>query len=87
MEKDWDSVVQKHLQAAVQIHPNSAEPHNMLGGIYFDAATPAREQFQNAIRLNNNYAEAHYRLGLVYQKLGKTADAEREMRAAQSLSK
>jgi tetratricopeptide (TPR) repeat protein len=67
-------------QRAVQLAPDSAEAHYVLGrsllesGKYQDAS----QELQTAARLNPGSPEVHFNLAKAYAKLNRREDAERE---------
>jgi predicted Zn-dependent protease len=44
----------------------------------------AIHSFEAALKLDPNRADAHYLLGKLYQKMGRTADSEREIQLSRN---
>jgi tetratricopeptide (TPR) repeat protein len=73
------------LKRAIQLKPEFANPHFLLGEIYSqreDYGSAVRE-YQNTLRLEPNRKEAHYRLANAYKHTGQTALAAQELRLFQ----
>ncbi|PYV00575.1 MAG: sulfatase [Acidobacteria bacterium] len=73
----------RHLRAAVEADPNSAEARNALGRLYLDQSNfrAAQAELSEAIRLNPAFAWAHFNLGLLFSQTGtkkQAADAFRK---------
>jgi tetratricopeptide (TPR) repeat protein len=67
-------------QRAVQLAPNSAEAHYVLGRSLLDSGKleDAMKELQAAAQLNPGSPEVHFNLAKVYAKLNRREDAERE---------
>jgi tetratricopeptide (TPR) repeat protein len=74
--------------AAEAAQRNPDEPRNLfLAGkalVQLDRNDLSVRWFEQAIALNPDYPEPHYVLSQVYRKLGRTADAERALKAFRS---
>jgi Flp pilus assembly protein TadD len=75
------------LKKALTINPDLAEAHALLGQTMsrFEQYEQAIQSLQEAVRLAPNEKSAHYLLMGVYQKLGRTDDARREMQIFRAL--
>jgi tetratricopeptide (TPR) repeat protein len=73
--------------AAEAAQRNTGEPRNFfLAGkalLQRGASDASVRWFSQAIRLNPDYPEPHYLLSQAYRKLGRTEDADRELKAFQ----
>jgi tetratricopeptide (TPR) repeat protein len=67
-------------QRAVQLAPDSAEAHYVLGRSLLDSGKfeYALRELQTAARINPGSAEVHFNLAKVYAKLNRPEDAQRE---------
>jgi len=67
-------------QRAVQLAPNSAEAHYILGRSLLDSGKfeDALKELQITARINPGSAEVHFNLAKVYAKLNRPEDAQRE---------
>jgi tetratricopeptide (TPR) repeat protein len=67
-------------QRAVELAPNSAEAHYVLGRSLLDSGKleDAVKELQAAAQLNPGSPEVHFNLAKVYAKLNRREDAERE---------
>ena len=74
--------------AAEAAQRNPAEPRNFfLTGkalVQLGRGDLSVRWFEQAIALNADYPEAHYQLSQVYRRLGRTADADRALKAFQA---
>jgi tetratricopeptide (TPR) repeat protein len=77
------------LKRAVELDPKFADAHYELGLMYEDEkqVDKAVHEFEIAVRLRPDLSKAHYRLARLYQKQGKSALAEKELRAFEVLKK
>ena len=75
------------LKKALTINPDLAEAHTLLGQTLsrFEQYEQAIQSLQEAVRLAPNEKSPHYLLMGIYQKLGKTEQARREMRIFRAL--
>lgn len=75
------------LKKALTINPNLAEAHTLLGQTLsrFEQYEQAIQSLQEAARLAPSEKSPHYLLMGIYQKLGKTDDARREMQIFRAL--
>jgi tetratricopeptide (TPR) repeat protein len=73
-----------HLRAAVDLDPDAAEAHRVLGIAYRmdDDEDDSIEQFRTAIRLNPRDERSRVALGDILVSLGRVAEAEREFNAS-----
>jgi tetratricopeptide (TPR) repeat protein len=74
-----------HLEAALRLKPDLAEPHNNLGLIFSDDRDRLPEaiaEFQIALRMKPNWAEAHNNLGSALSDAGHREDAIAQYREA-----
>ncbi len=69
------------LESAVQADPNHSQAQYQLGKLLLDNgdAAAAVTHLEIAERVDPSPDYVHYQLGTAYRKLGRTADAEREM--------
>ncbi|MCH9001828.1 MAG: tetratricopeptide repeat protein [Planctomycetes bacterium] len=76
-----------HLQAAVEIAPQSHEPHVALGDALLKAGRlqEAGEHYDEVIRLKPHMAAGHFMRGFISDKSGKNEDAMRHYEKALSL--
>jgi superkiller protein 3 len=83
VEEKWDEA-ERHLRAAAEVDPRSAEVHNTLGSYYLRRRnlTGAKEEFQKAISLRDRFAWAYYNLGLVLREQGESTAAKQAFRQA-----
>jgi tetratricopeptide (TPR) repeat protein len=67
-------------QRAVQLAPNSAEAHYVLGRSLLDSGKfeEALKELQTAAQINPGSAEVHFNLAKVYAKLDRPEEAQRE---------
>jgi tetratricopeptide (TPR) repeat protein len=67
-------------QKAVELAPNSAEAHYVLGRSFLDSGKfeDAMKELQTAVEINPGSPEAHFNLAKAYAKLGRPEDAQRE---------
>jgi tetratricopeptide (TPR) repeat protein len=67
-------------QRAVQLAPDSAEAHYVLGRSLLESGKyqEASQELQTAARLNPGSPEVHFNLAKAYAKLNRREDAERE---------
>jgi tetratricopeptide (TPR) repeat protein len=67
-------------QRAVQLAPNSAEAHYVLGRSLLDSGKleDALKELQTAAQINPGSAEVHFNLAKVYAKLNRPEEAQRE---------
>ena len=67
-------------QRAVQLAPNSAEAHYVLGRSFLDSGKweEALQEFQAAAQINPGSPEVHFNLAKAYTKLNRREDAQRE---------
>jgi len=73
---------------ALEIDGGLAEAHTSLAMVVFQQEwdwSRAEREFQQALALNPSYATAHHWYALLLAALGRTEEARREIRAAQSL--
>lgn len=73
------------LESAEQADPRSPEIHNDLGVAYLETGTDesrtkAIDEFQRALQLRPQFAPALFNLGLAYERSGRFAEAEQELR-------
>lgn len=75
------------LAAVLQARPDDADARYLVGKILLarGSALEAIEQLEVAARLAPEDANVRYQLGQGYQKLGRTADAQREFETFQQL--
>jgi tetratricopeptide (TPR) repeat protein len=74
-----------HLEAALRLKPDLAEPHNNLGLIFSDDRDRLPEaiaEFQIALRVKPNWAEAHNNLGSALADAGRREEAILQYREA-----
>jgi tetratricopeptide (TPR) repeat protein len=83
LEGRWEDGV-RHLGAALQADPKSAEAHNTLGSLFLRRGEleKARGELAEAVRLQPKFAWAHYNLGLVLLQQKKSEEAARAFRQA-----
>jgi cytochrome c-type biogenesis protein CcmH/NrfG len=67
----------RHLEAALQISPDSAELHGSLGMTLFLAGdlAEASRQYEQALRIDPDLADAHVRFGLLLLRQGRIDEA------------
>jgi len=74
--------------AAEAAQRNPGEPRNFfLAGkalVHLDRSDISVKWFQQAIALDPDYPDPHYQLAQAYRRLGRTEDAERELKAFQA---
>jgi tetratricopeptide (TPR) repeat protein len=74
--------------AAEAAQRNPVEPRNFfLAGkalVQLDRSDVSVKWFQQAIALDPDYPDPHYQLSQAYRKLGRTEDADRELKAFQA---
>ena len=73
-----------HLRRAIEIDPNSAQTHNILGNALNqkDNLDGAKEQYRRAIEIDPNYVLAHFNLGIILEREGNLEGAEEHYRRA-----
>jgi tetratricopeptide (TPR) repeat protein len=78
MRRPADALVS--AQRAVQLAPESAEAHYVLGRSFLDSGKwqEASQELETAVRLNPGSPEVHFNLAKAYAKLNRREDAERE---------
>jgi Flp pilus assembly protein TadD len=76
-----------HFQAALRLHPDSAETQNNLGTALAQTGDTrgAEARFREAIRLKPDYADAHVNLGIALANSGRGAEALAELETANRL--
>ncbi|MEW6387242.1 MAG: tetratricopeptide repeat protein [Thermodesulfobacteriota bacterium] len=74
----------KSFQKAVNLMPQSAEAHSLLGSALARAGKyrEAEEELRKAVSLKPDYGEGYYYLGLFLQERGKEAEAQEAFRKA-----
>ena len=74
----------KHFLAALQIKPDSDDPHYYLGLLsrQQNKLVEARSQFENALLLNPKNYKAHGNLGVILAEQGDAESAEAHFRSA-----
>jgi tetratricopeptide (TPR) repeat protein len=91
---DQDSAAAEAFQQAIQLDPDSPEPHFRLALSYeaLNKAQEAEAEYKKAVESYKKYlesrpddAEAHYNLGQTYANLHQYSDAIREYRQAVKL--
>jgi Flp pilus assembly protein TadD len=76
-----------HLKQAIELAPNNAKAHYMLGaehaeiGLYDRAA----EEMAHAVKLDPSLVTAHFQLGLLHITSGRVSDAETAWQALDKL--
>ena len=72
---------ERNLLRAADLDPDNPYLRYRLGRLRVlqDRTTEAAAQFERAVGLRPVYPRAHYNLALAYQRLGRHAEAEREM--------
>ena len=77
-DKEAARLARENAESAVQLDPNLALVHSVLGGVYSDAGmTPeAIAEFQKAMQLSPGNAEAPRQLAAIYASSGRFQDAE-----------
>jgi tetratricopeptide (TPR) repeat protein len=75
------------FEAALSIVPRHAPALVNLGNLAFEAGDTALAiaRYREAVECDRDYAAAHHNLGVAYKRLGRTAEAVRELRMAQRL--
>lgn len=75
------------FEHALTIAPRFAPALVNLGNLHLEAneITEAIQYYERAVRCDEEYALAHHNLGVAYKRLGRTADAVRELRQAHRL--
>lgn len=65
------------LQAAIKAGPHNAEPHYILGRVYYQQSNPqlAKSQFETALQIDPSVYKAYDGLALCYEGLGDTGAA------------
>ena len=78
---------EKLLRRAIQLKPDFAASHALLGKILLEAdrASEAVLPLEEAVRLRPDYSPAHYHLATAYRKLGRREDAAREFQIVSDL--
>ena len=73
------------LHKAIEIDPNDARSHALLGQLDLAAAKPdaAALEFETALKIEPENTTALYQLGLLRRRQGKTATAERLLQTFQ----
>ncbi|HYM09494.1 MAG TPA: tetratricopeptide repeat protein [Bryobacterales bacterium] len=77
------------LRRAIQIKPEFAASHALLGKILLEGgrAAEAAPVLEQAVRLRPDYAPSHYYLATAYRQLGRKQEAAREFQAVSDLNK
>lgn len=73
---------------AVELDPNLADPHVVLGLLYFQQkgdVVQSEKEFRKAIELNPNHATAHQFYALFLAQWGRNVEAQAEIRRAADL--
>jgi len=72
------------VQAALQVDPNMAEAHVLLGGLFAGKQrfTDAAHEYSEAIRLRPDFARAHLDLARVLAAQGKMSEAIQQLHKA-----
>ena len=72
-----------HLLKAVKLEPSMIEAHLALEKLYTNQQQTAKalHHLSKAVEIDPEDATPHYRLSVLYRKLGRIAEAEKEMRA------
>jgi tetratricopeptide (TPR) repeat protein len=76
-----------YLRRAVELNPQWPEAHFELGLLYEDErdyAKAARE-YETAVQLKPDAEKMHYRLANLYKRMGQKEQAERELRAFETM--
>jgi tetratricopeptide (TPR) repeat protein len=75
------------FEQALQIAPKFAPSLVNMGNLHLEAGEmeEAIRYYESAILSDDDYALAHHNLGVAYKRLGRTADAVRELRRAHRL--
>ena len=78
---------EQYLQKAIVLDNSLAEPHYQLGKLALreDRIREAEQELEAAVRLDPASSKNHYGLAQVYRKLGRGADAAREVQRFQAL--
>ena len=84
----WDDA-ERLLQRSVWLDPNSSGPFILLGKVLLKKSEPelAARALSRAIAMDPGNPMAHQLLGQSYRALGKSADADRELRQAADLNR
>ena len=84
--EQWDQA-EDALKQAVWLNPDFTGPYILLGKVEMKKGDPALAAgfLQRALKMDPKNSFAHYILGEAYQKLGRTAEADREFSLTQSL--
>ncbi len=80
---------QRLLQRSIWLDETASGPFVLMGKVLLKKGETelAVLFFQRALRMDPNNFVGHHLLGQAYQKMGKTADAERELKLAEQLQK
>lgn len=72
---------EKNLREAIRLDPRLAQAHFQLGTVLEDSARPeqALVEFREAAQLDASYAEPHMAMARILHKLGREADAKKEV--------
>lgn len=75
------------FESILQAEPGYAPALVNLGNMDLEAGNleQAVAKYESAVRFDDFYAMAHFNLGVAYKRLGRTGDAVREFKRAQSL--
>jgi len=75
------------FEQALTIKPRFAPALVNIGNLHLEAneITQAIQFYERAVLYDEEYALAHHNLGVAYKRLGRTADAVRELRQANRL--
>jgi len=73
---------QAHLEKSVALDPNDDRPHYELGLVLaaIDDAAGAEREFRKTLSLGNNQAEVRFQLSKVLRTLGKTDEANQQLK-------
>ena len=77
----------RHFRAAIAANPNYKEALFELGKseLMLNQPKEAIEPLRKAIELDPNYVQAHYSLGTALRKLGRSAEASREIAMSEQI--
>ena len=69
---------EEHLRRAIEVDPNSAQTHNILGNVLNQKGNldGAEVQYRRAIEIDPNYVLAHFNLGIILERVGNLDGAE-----------
>lgn len=78
-----------HYSTAVRLQPDDPDANLGLARVLISMKQPEKAQplLEKAVQLDPSDPAAHYQLGMLYRRMGKTADAQRELAQFQSLKK